>query len=301
VKTTSEKRTRTERNARSSHGDPHRAVPRSVRAEPAWQTAGRLALDVAGSSLVLALTAPLMLIISILIKLDSPGPVLFRHVRIGEDRRTGDRRRIDHRSATTGADTRTGQRTRSERRSGGDRRTQDLFGRPFVLYKFRTMYFDAKARFPHLYTYDYTHEQLTSLPIKVLVGLRQARKESNGCGGAGDGTSDDPRVTRFGRWLRRTSLDELPNFINVLRGDMHLVGPRPDMHENIRYYPPAHREKLRVKPGVTGLAQIRGRGNLSFFETNELDLQYVKQRSFGNDIRIILKTIRVTLSGDGAF
>lgn len=281
MKTTSEKRTRTERNARSSHGDSHRAVPRSVRAEPAWQTAGRLALDVAGSSLVLVLTAPLMLIISILIKLDSPGPVLFRHVRIGEDRRTGDRPRIDH--------------------GGGDRRTQDLFGRPFVLYKFRTMYRDAKARFPHLYTYDYTHEQLTSMPIKVLVGLRQAPKESNGHGGAGGGISDDPRVTRVGKWLRRTSLDELPNFINVLRGDMHLVGPRPDMHENIRYYPPAHREKLRVKPGVTGLAQIRGRGNLSLFETNEQDLQYVKQRSLFNDIRIILKTIRVALSGDGAF
>ena len=108
-------------------------------------------------------------------------------------------------------------------------------------------------------------------------------------------------MTRLGRWLRKTSLDELPNFVNVLKGDMHVVGPRADIVENIRYYPEAHRAKLDVRPGVTGLAQINGRGWLSFLQTNELDLEYVRHRSLALDLEILWKTILVALKGDGAY
>ena len=137
---------------------------------------------------------------------------------------------------------------------------------------------------------------LANLPIKALVGRKQAALTDDGQ----LEVDHDPRVTPFGRLLRKTSLDELPNFINVLKGDMHLVGPRADIAENIKYYPEHHRAKLAVRPGVTGLAQINGRGRLSFLQTNEYDLEYVRIRSLAADLRIIGKTILVTLRGDGA-
>jgi len=239
----------------------------------------RRTLDVIGSLIVLAAASPLMLVIALLIRRDSPGPVLFRHRRIGINRR----------------------RQEAGRGHGGESREHDRYGKPFTLYKFRTMYSDAKDRFPALYTYDYSLEELASLPIKVLVGRKQdPRTTQEARTGDGQLEVDDPRVTPFGRWLRKTSLDELPNFINVLRGDMHLVGPRADIVENIRYYPEHHRAKLDVRPGVTGLAQINGRGRLSFLQTNEYDLAYVRHRSLALDLRIIAKTILVTLRGDGA-
>jgi len=226
-------------------------------------------LDIAVSLVVLLVTAPLIAALAILVRATSPGPALFRH------RRTQiDRRRSDHESPT-----------------GCDRRRDDLGGQQFILYKFRTMYADAPRRFPELYSYDYSPAELAGLPIKVLVGLRQHPDAWH---------VGDPRITPIGRWLRRTSLDELPNFINVLKGDMHLVGPRPDITENIRHYPPAHRLKLRVKPGVTGLAQINGRGRLSLLRTNEYDLEYVRNRSLRLDLTIIVKTVAATLRRDGA-
>ncbi len=234
----------------------------------------RRTLDLVGSLLVLVVTAPLMLVIAVMIKRDSPGPVLFRHRRVGIDRRG--------RVARAGAD--------------GERRKQALYGKPFTLYKFRTMYSDARDRFPALYAYDYAPEELANLPIKALVGRKQAALTDDGQ----LEVDHDPRVTPFGRLLRKTSLDELPNFINVLKGDMHLVGPRADIAENIKYYPEHHRAKLAVRPGVTGLAQINGRGRLSFLQTNEYDLEYVRIRSLAVDLRIIAKTILVTLRGDGA-
>ena len=215
-------------------------------------------LDIAVSMFALIFFSPLMLTIAVLLKWDSSGPALFRHVRVG------------------------------------------LFGKKFVLRKFRTMYSDARARFPELYSYRYSQEELASLPIKILVGRRQNPKEFNGPL-ENDGELDDPRLTRFGRWLRKTSLDELPNFINVLKGDMQIVGPRPDIEENIRYYPKDHLRKLEVKPGVTGLAQIKGRGKLSFFQTNEYDVEYVNTRSLMRDLRIIYKTITACVKRDGAF
>lgn len=236
----------------------------------------RRVLDLMVASCLLVLTAPLLLMVAILIKRDSSGPVLFKHLRTGIDRR---RRLVPDRS--------------------GERRTKDLFGKQFTLYKFRTMYADAKTRFPDLYTYEYSPEELESLPIKILVSHKQDPANHQGQSDARL-VNDDPRLTRVGQWLRRTSLDELPNLFNVLKGDMHLVGPRPDIYENIRYYPQPHREILRVKPGVTGLAQTQGRGKLTFIQTNEADLEYVANRSLAFDLKILVRTLVVTLKGDGA-
>ena len=256
------------------------AEPAPPYEEPARR--GRLAhlfiraVDVAIAGAVLLVTAPLLVVIAILIKRDSPGPVLFRHVRIGANRR---RRDVPYR--------------------GSHRRDKDLFGKPFELYKFRTMQADARERFPELYEYRYDPHELHSMPIKVLVSTKSPASGPGVQPAAG--LLDDPRLTRVGRWLRRTSLDELPNLLNVLRGDMHLVGPRPDIYENIRYYESQHLAKLDVRPGVTGLAQVQGRGNLSFHETNERDLEYVRHRSVWLDLKILAKTLWVSLRGDGAF
>jgi len=229
----------------------------------------RRAIDVAVSSVALVVFAPLMLLIAALIKLDSPGPVLFRHTRIGRDRRGG-------RGAGPGV-----------------HRRKDLGGQPFGFFKFRTMYADARERFPELYTYSYEGQDLATLPMKVLMGRKGSPDDAD--------FYEDPRVTRVGRWLRKTSLDELPNFLNVLRGDMHLVGPRPDIAENIRYYEEPHMRKLSVRPGVTGLAQIRGRGLLSFNETVAYDVEYVERRSLLLDVKILLLTIPSMMRGDGAY
>ena len=235
------------------------------------------AIDLVVASAVLLVASPLLLAIAIWIKLDSPGPVLFRHVRIGGPNRRS--RQIAHR--------------------GSDRRKENRFGKPFTLVKFRTMYADARERFPELYAYRYDPHELHSMPIKVLVSTKSPASGPGVQPAAG--LLDDPRLTRVGRWLRRTSLDELPNLLNVLRGDMHLVGPRPDIYENIRYYEPRHLVKLAVRPGVTGLAQVQGRGNLSFHETNEWDVAYVRSRSVWLDLKILAKTLWVSVRGDGAF
>lgn len=268
---------------------------KGISARNPWQKLAIRLADIVISSAVLLMFAPLMLIIACAIKLDSSGPVLFRHRRVGIDRRF-------HRE---------GHWARSERGSrpapvaaesghGGDRRVEDQFGKPIYLYKFRTMNVDSRERFPDLYRYEYREGELDSVPIKVLVGHRRVAGNGEQFEHA-ENPGNDPRVTRVGNWLRRTSLDELPNFLTVFRGDMSLVGPRPDIMENVRWYHPGHRLKLRVKPGVTGLAQVNGRGNLSFHDTNELDVEYVRNRSLVGDIRIILKTIRVTLTREGAF
>ncbi len=230
-------------------------------------------IDFIVSAAALTLLAPLMCVIALLIKRDSPGPVLFRQVRRGLRRRPG--------SSAEGND--------------------DHLGTPFVLYKFRTMYADARQTFPELYGYQHTDEELRTLPIKVLVSRKRDPKDVRRDPSLATGLVDDPRVTRVGRWLRRTSLDELPNFINVLKGDMSLVGPRPDIAENIRYYWQEHLRKLDVKPGITGLAQIRGRGNLSFLEINDFDVEYVDKRSLWLDLKILVKTVPSVLKRDGAF
>ena len=151
--------------------------------------------------------------------------------------------------------------------------------RPFRFVKFRTMHPDARERFPELYTYNYTQNEVQTLHFK---------------------TPDDPRHTRFGSWLRRTSIDELPNAVNVLLGHMTLVGPRPEIPEMWRYYSQTQRAKFSVKPGITGLAQTNGRGLLSLQKTIALDCQYVKERSLLIDVKILCQTVVTSVKGWGA-
>jgi lipopolysaccharide/colanic/teichoic acid biosynthesis glycosyltransferase len=143
-------------------------------------------------------------------------------------------------------------------------------GGTFRLAKFRTMHADARERFPELYAYKYTESEINSMKFKL---------------------PNDPRLTRVGRWLRRTSLDELPNLFNVLRGHMALVGPRPEVPEMTEYYEPRQLAKFAVKPGLTGLAQTRGRNILTLQQTITADLEYVHTRSLWLDIRILFRTV----------
>ncbi len=288
-----------------------RAVPatsaRFLATHTRWgYRAARRCLDVLVSASALVAFAPLLALIALAIRLESRGGALFRHQRVGVNRRRlhfprrsrVERRRVQARAAPAARHEGVERRTKSERRRrSGDHRRVDRFGRSFLLYKFRTMYNDARDRFPELYAYEYSDEELYTLPIKVLVGSVRGAQ----CSELEQQLGSDPRLTRVGRWLRRTSLDELPNFINVLRGDMTLIGPRPDIAENIRYYRPEHMTKLDVKPGITGLAQIKGRGTLSLHHTNEYDVEYIRRRSLWLDLKILLDTIRVTLKRDGAY
>ncbi len=113
--------------------------------------------------------------------------------------------------------------------------------------------------------------------------------------------ADDPRVTRAGKWLRRTSLDELPQIFNILTGEMSIVGPRPDVPDALRHYRPQDRARLSVKPGVTGWAQVHGRNSLSWAVRRDYDRDYVANASMWLDLRIILKTIPMVLFGTGVY
>ena len=144
------------------------------------------------------------------------------------------------------------------------------------------MWRDALAKYPEYYWwhYDLPQNEIENLYYKL---------------------DNDPRVTRAGRWLRRTTLDELPNFYNVLTGDMRLVGPRPEAVEVQGFYSPEQMKKFTVKPGITCLSKIHGRGNLSFQEQVEWDLEYVRTRTLSLDLRILFKTAQMILRGKGAF
>jgi lipopolysaccharide/colanic/teichoic acid biosynthesis glycosyltransferase len=141
-----------------------------------------------------------------------------------------------------------------------------LGGRPFDLWKLRTMVSGAEAMGAGIY---------------VLEG--------------------DPRITRTGRLLRRYSLDELPNLVNVLRGEMAIVGPRPTVQEQVDRYTDRQRRRLEVKPGITGWAQVNGRTSLSWPERIELDVWYVDHRSLLLDLRILARTARMLLTGRGLY
>lgn len=150
----------------------------------------------------------------------------------------------------------------------------------FRFYKFRTMYHDAEKRYPQLYRYEYSKEEIKTLRFKI---------------------PNDPRHTRFGNYLRKTSLDELPNLINVIKGEMSLIGPRPEIPQMLMYYRKDQLAKFSVRPGVTGYAQVKGRGLLTLQETIKTDLEYIKDQAPLVDLQIILRTIWVMLRGVGAF
>jgi lipopolysaccharide/colanic/teichoic acid biosynthesis glycosyltransferase len=153
-------------------------------------------------------------------------------------------------------------------------------GKLFRFTKFRTLYADAHRRFPELYAYRYEPDELDALILKC---------------------NDDPRVTRAGRRLRPSSLDELPNFWHVLTGEMALVGPRPEIPEMLPYYTDEELMKFSVRPGITGLAQCSGRGELTFREGLKLDVEYVRNRSFWLDLQIMYWTVVAVLQRRGAF
>lgn len=148
-------------------------------------------------------------------------------------------------------------------------------GRPFAIVKFRTMTVGAEKTWAP----PSSTEELETFYFQ---------------------TGEDARVTRAGRYLRQTSLDELPNLWNVLVGDMSLVGPRPEVPEIVALYDDRMKQRLRVKPGITGLAQVSGRGELSTAETIRYDLQYCQGWNFWTDIRILLKTLGTVNRRDGA-
>jgi lipopolysaccharide/colanic/teichoic acid biosynthesis glycosyltransferase len=111
---------------------------------------------------------------------------------------------------------------------------------------------------------------------------------------------DDPRITRVGKWLRKFSMDELPQFFNVLKGDMSLVGPRPPVPREVALYTPADRRRLAIKPGITCIWQISGRSEIDFSGQVKLDVEYIESQTFLNDLKILFKTVPAVISGKGA-
>lgn len=164
-----------------------------------------------------------------------------------------------------------------------------LYGRKFVFLKFRSMYFANDHAI---------HEEFVK---RLIVSDTKIDQQSPSQKKEFYKLKDDPRVTAVGRFLRRTSLDELPQLLNVLRGEMSLVGPRPPIPYEVKYYDIWHRRRLHTKPGITGLWQVTGRSRVGFDEMVRLDLKYATSWSLWLDIKILLKTPRAVFGGEGAF
>jgi lipopolysaccharide/colanic/teichoic acid biosynthesis glycosyltransferase len=202
-------------------------------------------MDVVGSTVALALGAPVFLAIAIAIKATSKGPVFFQQRRIGQH------------------------------------------GKPFVFLKFRSMYVGNDAG---------VHKEY----VKQLIA-GTAERHANGNGDGVFKLTKDSRITPVGAFLRSTSLDELPQFINVLKGEMSLVGPRPPIPYEVEAYDFWHRRRLlEAKPGITGLWQVSGRSRVTFDEMVRLDLRYARTWSPWMDVKILLRTPRAVLLGEGA-
>ena len=205
--------------------------------EPAirgWRPFVKRLMDLLGALGGILLFAPLMAVAAVLIKLDSPGPVLFIQERVGEK------------------------------------------GRTFRILKLRTMVRNAEELLDGMLDLDRLDEPVFKI-------------------------RDDPRVTRAGRFLRRWSIDELPQLFNVLQSDMSLVGPRPEEVRVVRYYDDWHRQRLLAKPGITGPVQISGRGDLSLEDRVRLEVDYISHYALRRDLEILLKTIPAVIRGDGSY
>lgn len=190
-------------------------------------------IDVLVSAVALLLLTPLLAFLALIIKLTSPGPVIFRQERLG------------------------------------------LSGRRFTVFKFRSMSVDAEAR-----KADLEHLNVKTTAFKI---------------------PNDPRLTPIGKWLRKFSLDELPQFWNVLRGDMSLVGPRPAVPHEVAQYQRWQRRRLRMRPGLTCLQAVNGRDELDFESAMRLDMEYIDSWSLSLDWKILLRTIPQVLLGKGAY
>ena len=187
-------------------------------------------IDIVASFTGLIVLSPLMLVVSILIKLESKGEVIFKQKRVG------------------------------------------LNGKEFYMYKFRSMVINAEE-------------------------LKAELESQNEMSGPMFKMKDDPRITKIGKFIRKTSIDELPQLINVIKGDMSLVGPRPSLPKEVEEFETWMRERLEVKPGLTCIWQISGRNSIDFEDWMKLDIKYVRERSFTLDMKLILKTVLV-LFGD---
>lgn len=217
--------------------------------------------------LALLVSLPVIVLEAIYIRLDSPGPALFFQQRYG-------RSRIVRGSELVG---------RTDIMPASGRFEPDkLYYVPtiFRFVKFRTMYVDARERFPELYRYEFeSHEAFRAAYYKL---------------------DNDPRVTRAGRWLRKSTLDELPNFWSVVTGKIALVGPRPENPVYLPYYSAEEMVKFTVRPGITGLAVINGRGELPIGGQIDWDLAYVRQRSILLDLKTLLATAWMVVLRRGA-
>ncbi|MCM3116050.1 sugar transferase [Neobacillus sp. MER 74] len=151
-----------------------------------------------------------------------------------------------------------------------------LNGKEFKMYKFRSMISNAEEKLQELLK----HNEVSGAMFKM---------------------KDDPRITKIGKFIRKTSIDELPQLFNVLKGDMSLVGPRPPLPREVAVYSDYDKQRLLVTPGCTGLWQVSGRNSVGFEEMVELDLQYIRERSFIYDLKIILKTVLVLFGSKDAF
>jgi len=258
----------TRETSRPHYGKAYAVPVRDVVSSSGWLAEALYrSFEVLVALIGLTLALPLLLVEALVIRLDSPGPALFFHQRPG---RSIMRRGRDLEGRT------------DLRPPPGGYEPDTLYYVPsyFRLVKFRTMYDDARSRWPELYAYKFEPEEFH----------RQHTTHKF-----------DPRVTRVGGILRKLSVDELPNLWSVLVGDMRLVGPRPEAPEVLQYYTPQEMYKLACKPGITGLAQINGRGLLNWGEVLAWDLQYVRRRSVGLDLKIIFTTVKYVIIRHGAF
>ena len=191
-------------------------------------------MDIAGGLVGCLLSIPIIAIVAIPLKIESPGPLFFKQKRVGRN------------------------------------------GRYFYIHKLRSMYMDAEERKKELMAQN----EMNGLMFKM---------------------EDDPRVTKVGKFIRKTSIDELPQFFDVLRGDMSLVGTRPPTVDEYKQYESHHKRRLSMKPGITGLWQVSGRSNIEDFEeVVKLDVTYIDNWSLWNDIKILFKTVYVVFAGRGA-
>ena len=192
-------------------------------------------VDIVGALAGIILTSPIMLVAAIAIKIDSPGPVLFKQVRVGQN------------------------------------------GRHFKIYKFRSMYIDAEERKAELMEQN----EMDGLMFKM---------------------KNDPRITKVGKFIRKCSIDELPQFFNVLGGSMSLVGTRPPTVDEVAQYERGQWRRISIKPGITGMWQVNGRSNVqNFDDVVAMDVEYIDNWSLFLDIKIIFKTVAVLLGHDGAY
>jgi lipopolysaccharide/colanic/teichoic acid biosynthesis glycosyltransferase len=224
-----------------AHGLTHKQSVDRTAGEPLWQALARRFIDLLGAGVVILLLSPLLIALAIAIRLDSPGPALFRQRRVG-------------------------------------------FGkREFTVFKFRSMRSDADPRGHR----DY------------VTALIEGKKANGGKENLYKLAVDD-RITPVGRWIRRWSLDELPQLFNVIAGDMSLVGPRPAIPYEVAEYPNWYMDRFTVKPGLTGLWQVSGRNERTYEEMVRLDIEYAERRSLFLDLSILARTPFTVLARRGA-